>query len=92
MQKLFLLSFIFLTSISLQAQTVTVKDTSWKKGGFFAINLSQTQYNNWAGGGENSLEINGMFNAFYNYKVKMYTVNTCVIINIICCIIINNLL
>jgi len=73
MKKSFLLIVIFLGSISLHAQTVTVKDTSWKKGGFFAINLSQTQYNNWAGGGENSLAINGMFNAFYNYKVEKTT-------------------
>ena len=48
----------------------TPADTSWKKGGFFAVNLSQTQYNNWAGGGENSLAINGMLNVFCNYKVE----------------------
>ena len=69
MHKLFLLSFIFLASASLRAQTVTVKDTSWKKGGFFSASLSQTQYNNWAGGGENSLAINGLLNVFENYKI-----------------------
>ncbi len=69
MRKLFLLSlFSFHFSLLVSAQTVT--DTSWKKGGFISINLSQTQYNNWAGGGENSLAINGMLNFFENYKVE----------------------
>ena len=72
MKKILLLSFfVFNFSYFVSAQTVT--DTSWKKGGFFAINLSQTQYSNWAGGGENSLAINGMFNVFYNYRVEKTT-------------------
>lgn len=70
MRKLITLLFCVLVLNSF-AQTQT--DTSWKKGGFFAINLSQTQYNNWAGGGENSLAINGMLNVFCNYKVEKTT-------------------
>lgn len=71
MRKILLLTLVVISSNSLFAQTA--KDTSWKKGGFFSINLSQTQYNNWAGGGENSLAINGLFNVFYNYKVEKTT-------------------
>ena len=36
----------------------------WKKGGLFAINLSQTSLTNWAAGGQNSAAVNGIFSAF----------------------------
>lgn len=40
----------------------------WKKGGLFALNLSQTSLTNWAAGGQNSAAVNGIFSAFANYK------------------------
>ena len=40
----------------------------WKKGGLFAINLSQTSLTNWAAGGQNSAAVNGIFSAFASYK------------------------
>jgi len=40
----------------------------WKKGGLFAINLSQTSLTNWAAGGQNSAAVSGIFSAFANYK------------------------
>lgn len=40
----------------------------WRKGGVFAVNLSQTSLTNWAAGGQNSMAINGIFSAFANYK------------------------
>lgn len=40
----------------------------WKKGGLFAINLSQTSLTNWAAGGQNSAAVNGILSAFANYK------------------------
>ncbi len=40
----------------------------WKKGGIFAINLSQTSLTNWAAGGQNSVSVNGILSAFANYK------------------------
>ncbi len=65
----FAFSFVGFTSVQAQAPV----DTTWKTGGYFAVNLSQTQFNNWAGGGENSLAINGMLNVFCNYKVEKTT-------------------
>ena len=40
----------------------------WKKGGIFAINLSQTSLKNWAAGGQNSVAVNGIFSLFANLK------------------------
>ncbi len=40
----------------------------WKKGGNVGINFSQTQFSNWAGGGENMLAFNGTANLYANYK------------------------
>ncbi len=40
----------------------------WKKGGFFAINLSQTALKNWTAGGQNSFAVNGILNLFANLK------------------------
>jgi hypothetical protein len=52
-------------------RTVTSDTTQgWKKGGVFAVNLSQTSLTNWAAGGQNSLAINGLFSAFINYKMN----------------------
>ncbi|MCI5056370.1 MAG: DUF3078 domain-containing protein [Flavobacteriales bacterium] len=40
----------------------------WKKGGVFNLGFSQTSLTNWAAGGVNSLSLNGLLNAFANYK------------------------
>ena len=40
----------------------------WKRGGVFALNLSQTSLTNWAAGGQNSFAVNGMLSTFANYK------------------------
>ena len=40
----------------------------WKKGGVFALNLSQTSLTNWAAGGQNSFAVNGMLSTYANYK------------------------
>ena len=40
----------------------------WKKGGVFAINISQASLTNWAAGGQNSFALNGIFSGFVNYK------------------------
>jgi len=47
-----------------------VADTiqGWKRGGVFAVNLSQTSLTNWAAGGQNSFAINGMLSTFANLK------------------------
>jgi len=40
----------------------------WKIGGVASLNATQTNLTNWASGGQNSISINGAFNAHANYK------------------------
>lgn len=73
-----LLSFCF--SIGLMAQEPLVlqpiqkdtlpvkKDTSWKVSGFFGVNASNTQLNNWQGGGLNTTALNTILNLQAVYK------------------------
>lgn len=43
-------------------------DTIWRTGGLFAVNFNQVNLSNWAGGGQNSVALNGLANLFANYK------------------------
>lgn len=73
-----LLFFIFMIPVISYGQiTVAEKSlrtvntdtvTGWKKGGIFAVNLSQTSLKNWASGGQNSIAVNGIFSYFANLK------------------------
>ncbi len=53
-------------------KTDVVNDTtrkSWKKGGLYGINISQSTLNNWAAGGDNfSLSVNSALSLFAFYK------------------------
>ena len=40
----------------------------WKIGGVASLNATQTNLTNWASGGQNSISINGAFNAHANYR------------------------
>jgi hypothetical protein len=71
------LSFFCLLSVSSGQVTSLEKglrtanaDTTlgWKKGGIFAVNLSQTSLKNWAAGGQNSVAVNGIVSLFANLK------------------------
>ena len=42
--------------------------TPWKKGGITTLTFSQSAFEHWAAGGENTLAINGRVNLFANYK------------------------
>ena len=45
------------------------KDTVyWDRGGVFGINFSQVSLTNWAGGGQNSISINGLMNLYATHK------------------------
>jgi hypothetical protein len=47
------------------------KDTTyWKNGGVFGLNFSQVSLTNWAGGGQNSISVNGLVNLFSTHKSK----------------------
>lgn len=50
------------------APDTTYVDTTWKKGGKFALTFTQVSFSNWAAGGENSLGGNSMVNLFANFK------------------------
>lgn len=63
---LLLITFITLSfHVEVNAQE---RDTSWKSGGFVAINFSQVSLSNWAAGGENSISGVGLVNLFMNYR------------------------
>jgi hypothetical protein len=69
MPKFFwLLCLLFATTVVSYAQTPVSPDTSWKKGGFFALNANQVSLYNWAAGGDNAVSVTGIINAFANYK------------------------
>lgn len=72
MQKLFLLSVIFLAgnvfSQNTEIPEISLKDTSWKASGFFGINASQTAMSNWQGGGQDNVAMNTIFNAELIYS------------------------
>jgi hypothetical protein len=45
-----------------------VKDTVWRTGGVFSLNMAQSSFTNWAAGGQNSLSFNGLINLTASYK------------------------
>jgi hypothetical protein len=56
---------------SLVAKTIADAPDSlkvWKHGALFNSNFTNTSLSNWAAGGQNSLTITTLFNAFANYK------------------------
>jgi hypothetical protein len=42
--------------------------TYWIKGGFGSLTFSQVKLSNWAGGGQESVSVNGIVNVFADYK------------------------
>jgi hypothetical protein len=69
MRKLYLLACICII-INANSQSQTKADTAkyWKKGGFAALNFNQVSLSNWAAGGESSVSLTALGNAFANYK------------------------
>lgn len=83
MNRILFSAALALTALIAQAQDATVKDLQksankdlksaekdgWKKGGVFLLNINQGSLTNWAAGGEqNTLGINGIFNYAINYR------------------------
>jgi hypothetical protein len=75
-KQLLIISVLFSLSINTFAQVsdqeaklrVQSTDTinGWKKGGIFGLNLSQAAFSDWAGGGQNSINVNGSLFLFAN--------------------------
>ena len=67
---------LLVTILSANAQDVVVsnaeakKDTAWKFGGFFGLNLAQTSLSNWQGGGQDNIAFSGLLNVEAVYKKK----------------------
>ena len=45
----------------------------WRRGITPAINFSQVNLSNWAGGGQNSVSFTALLSAFLNYEKNKYT-------------------
>ncbi len=67
MKRTSTLLFALALGISSIAQTTPKKDTTWNTGGLFALTISQSNFTNWAAGGENSYSANGKLGLFANH-------------------------
>jgi hypothetical protein len=75
MKKLGIILLCILGSLSAQSQDVIKPDTTkvWTKKGNFSLLFNQSNFNNWAAGGENNLSGNVGINYDFNYKKKDIT-------------------
>src|SRR5450432_4039886 len=72
-----ILQFALLLLVTSSAYAQTAPDTSWKKGGFVAINFNQANLSQWAPGGESSIALSSAGNLFANYaKDKIECANS----------------
>ena len=69
MRHLYILSVftVLLLGASARAETAN-PDTSWKRGGFAALNFNQGTFYQWAPGGQSNLAFTGLFNYYFNYN------------------------
>ena len=65
---LFTLLLIMVTGVFSQVSAQPGSDTTWKRSGLTAINLSQVSLSNWASGGQNTVGFDLLFNYNANYK------------------------
>lgn len=78
MKKIAVFFIAFLLVLKFNAQTTEAEEVlkkqttdsldGWKTGGVISINLTQVGLTNWAGGGENSVSVNGITSLFANLK------------------------
>ncbi|WP_258105550.1 DUF3078 domain-containing protein [Marinoscillum sp. MHG1-6] len=66
--KLKLLTITILTLLSCQLLAQDDSTKYWTSGGFGSLTFSQVTLKNWAGGGQPSVSINGVMNAFADYS------------------------
>jgi len=71
MKKTLLLALI-ISLAGLQTQAQTEGESDWKSQGKIGINFSQSQFTNWAAGGQNALNALGLFNYKLNYKKEKH--------------------
>ena len=75
MKKLGIILLCIFGSLSAQSQDLIKPDTTkvWTKKGNFSLLFNQSNFNNWAAGGENNLSGNVGINYDFNYKKKDIT-------------------
>ncbi|MFA0960977.1 DUF3078 domain-containing protein [Roseivirga sp. BDSF3-8] len=66
MKKLFTAIMLMVLPIAVWAQDDSTEevDTTWITGGDVALNFSNVSLSNWAGGGQSSISLGGIFNTF----------------------------
>ncbi len=62
------IALLVLVTLGFFLEGKSQNDTIWRTGGIFAVTFNQVSLSNWAGGGQNSIALNGMANLFANYK------------------------
>ncbi len=60
--------FAGLLFMALFSKAQTAADTAWKTGGDVSVMFSQSSFTNWAGGGENSMNLNSFLNLYAKYE------------------------
>ena len=75
MKKLGIILICIFGISSAQSQDLSKPDTTkvWTKKGNFSLLFNQSNFNNWAAGGENNLSGNLGINYDFNYKKKDVT-------------------
>lgn len=78
MKKIFTLFTCMSLAFGISAQTTEAEgklktaaiegEDGWKKGGVASLNFAQTSLNNWAGGGQSSIALNGLLSLYANLK------------------------
>lgn len=67
MKKIYYLIAPFITIPGLLLAQIAEPDTSWKKGGFIGLNITQVNLSQWAQGGEDNISLAGNVLLFANY-------------------------
>ena len=73
MIRLLLTAVILSASFLLSAQPADSVKTNWATKGGVGFNFSQVGLTNWAGGGENSLALTGLYNQSFIYTKDIWT-------------------
>jgi len=72
MKKFLLLTVILgLISTAFAADEAKKDEFGWKTNGTIGANLTQVSLTNWAGGGQNTIAITGLFNYTFNNKTEV---------------------
>ena len=75
MKKVYLSIFIGIIALSATAQSDSAAAKPWQWSGLYSASMTQTSLTNWAAGGNNNININGLFKQLGIYKKGHWTWN-----------------